>query len=668
MHELIKEIPAVYLRFLYVGIWCAILFACYLMSHRRVRKWLLRRKVRGVIFEIILILFSLLLLDTHLIGIVTGSAGQAYQLAFFSHYYTAVALYPLFFLFFCLLFVFFTRTAWDYLLMMGLSFGVLGGYLHFQQLGWLEEKFLSLDRYPSELYERLFPDFWVTTSMMNAISVLLLIAPIIVCLCLYRYTRSRWLYFSVFCLMSIGVSFGLLGPFIGYTLSDVFFKSLALVLLGALFLHLPHLRRRIKNYIFRTNISESKGSSKNSLCPQKTRKGTEKFRVTPCIPWTKMVFISSFIPSWMVSKTNERIKHIGAVSCLLLGAILPPLLSINGGWNECFQKMIYPKEKPHYAGEVSAFDQLDGSVYYYRPKEEESERLYDMDDFSASKVKPLNMETIKYLIENREEMTSRQYFSENKYELDLITTHISEFDYLPTMNNHSQKRISLTAFSDVCKLLFLRATCNLEEGNHDVSLGDIRTCLRLGSLMTEGQLIEVQVGSGVRKVGLNAAWNYVAYYQNDPEALRAMAQCLEEYSNSMKVVFPVEEIQFYEHTQSGMGLVPLEHFRTPNYGYVETFFEGGWSRFDQIQLTMMLLLYRHDRGEWPETLDELVPEYINRLPLDPSNGQPYIYLLHENGGIELQRPLGPDETLTDREKMRLPYPVGGEIDCGEKDQ
>ena len=51
----------------------------------------------------------------------------------------------------------------------------------------------------------------------------------------------------------------------------------------------------------------------------------------------------------------------------------------------------------------------------------------------------------------------------------------------------------------------------------------------------------------------------------------------------------------------------------------------------------MLKLYRSEKGSYPETLAELVPEYLKAVPVDPVTGEAFYYRRTEKG-FELVRP------------------------------
>jgi hypothetical protein len=63
------------------------------------------------------------------------------------------------------------------------------------------------------------------------------------------------------------------------------------------------------------------------------------------------------------------------------------------------------------------------------------------------------------------------------------------------------------------------------------------------------------------------------------------------------------------------------------------------------QLVTALALYQADKGEPPARLDDLVPDYLAALPIDPSNGKPFRYRISK--GEEIKR------STDDNVKLRL---------------
>ncbi len=51
-----------------------------------------------------------------------------------------------------------------------------------------------------------------------------------------------------------------------------------------------------------------------------------------------------------------------------------------------------------------------------------------------------------------------------------------------------------------------------------------------------------------------------------------------------------------------------------------------WERYRHIDsLRIALATYQHDKKKYPDTLDQLVPDYLSRIPVDPQTGKPYEY-------------------------------------------
>jgi len=47
--------------------------------------------------------------------------------------------------------------------------------------------------------------------------------------------------------------------------------------------------------------------------------------------------------------------------------------------------------------------------------------------------------------------------------------------------------------------------------------------------------------------------------------------------------------------------------------------------FELLKTDLAIRLYHRDHGVWPDTLDQLVPEYLPAVPIDPHSGKSLIY-------------------------------------------
>jgi hypothetical protein len=61
---------------------------------------------------------------------------------------------------------------------------------------------------------------------------------------------------------------------------------------------------------------------------------------------------------------------------------------------------------------------------------------------------------------------------------------------------------------------------------------------------------------------------------------------------------------------------------SPAYGQAITSFARGAAKRDTADVAIAAELYRRRHGTWPETLEQLVPEYLQAVPIDPFHNQP----------------------------------------------
>jgi hypothetical protein len=87
----------------------------------------------------------------------------------------------------------------------------------------------------------------------------------------------------------------------------------------------------------------------------------------------------------------------------------------------------------------------------------------------------------------------------------------------------------------------------------------------------------------------------------------------------------------------------LSKIGLPNYSKALQTFAGNQTRVNEAQIVCALERYRLAHGEFPETLDTLVPQLIEKLPHDIIGGQPLHYR-REAGGKFLLYSVGWNET------------------------
>lgn len=58
-----------------------------------------------------------------------------------------------------------------------------------------------------------------------------------------------------------------------------------------------------------------------------------------------------------------------------------------------------------------------------------------------------------------------------------------------------------------------------------------------------------------------------------------------------------------------------------------------YAKIDGVIQSIAVLRFKAERGEFPDGLHALVPEYLQKLPADPFTGAPFIYLVKDDGFI-----------------------------------
>jgi hypothetical protein len=180
-------------------------------------------------------------------------------------------------------------------------------------------------------------------------------------------------------------------------------------------------------------------------------------------------------------------------------------------------------------------------------------------------------------------------------------------------------------FRELARLMALRASLRINQGRFEEAIKDINVILRTGWLLnSDGQnMVTYMVGTAIRGVGISAATNYFLCLRDNPQAMTVLEAQLAEWKRLMHVEFELEKIQRGEP-----GLWPI----APWYEIAVTGFlraravhYARWVDYDRLVLAIALEKYKAARGEYPETLEALEPEWIERLPREPYEGKSYSY-------------------------------------------
>ena len=125
-------------------------------------------------------------------------------------------------------------------------------------------------------------------------------------------------------------------------------------------------------------------------------------------------------------------------------------------------------------------------------------------------------------------------------------------------------------------------------------------------------------------------------YQNMATHARLAWRVYDSLFDTNKLVTPrladktMKEVEAELHHASVFKL--LSAIGLPNYSKALQSFAGNQTKVNEAQIACALERYHLAHAEYPETLDALVPQFIETLPHDIIGGQP----LHYRAGIQWQ--------------------------------
>src|SRR5688500_2939019 len=78
----------------------------------------------------------------------------------------------------------------------------------------------------------------------------------------------------------------------------------------------------------------------------------------------------------------------------------------------------------------------------------------------------------------------------------------------------------------------------------------------------------------------------------------------------------------------GIIILLVRTYTIPSVEKASTAKDQAWNTQKRSEISLIqqqLAFYRQVKGRYPEGLDEMVPEYLNRSPVDPVSGELYVY-------------------------------------------
>jgi hypothetical protein len=188
--------------------------------------------------------------------------------------------------------------------------------------------------------------------------------------------------------------------------------------------------------------------------------------------------------------------------------------------------------------------------------------------------------------------------------------------------------VNFLAVRTVARALELRACRAMVDGRKADALADIERIVRFGGILgtdPAGTLVHQLISSAVRGVGLAGARNFFLFYRDDPAALETLNEALDRMGPMFRRSFPTETIRRTE--MAFWDLVPWYEAVVPGTTRAGINYYAQWAGFDQLRLLVALERHRAAHGQYPASLEALVPQYLRHVPKDPFEGKPYEYEL-----------------------------------------
>ncbi|HBF35320.1 TPA: hypothetical protein DDW35_12235 [Candidatus Sumerlaeota bacterium] len=186
----------------------------------------------------------------------------------------------------------------------------------------------------------------------------------------------------------------------------------------------------------------------------------------------------------------------------------------------------------------------------------------------------------------------------------------------------------------VAQALFVRANICILQDRPTEALANTEILLKVSRLMNgdpSGYLVAHAIGAAVRSIAIAALQNYYYSYRADPAALEQLHAMLERNAHLVRFDFPYEIVA---RTEPGFWEV-VPYFEEVVPGLIrstEAFYQR-WADYDILMLATALEAYHHEQGRYPDTLEQLTPKYLSKLPRQPRDAAPYGY---ENFGADFR--------------------------------
>lgn len=177
---------------------------------------------------------------------------------------------------------------------------------------------------------------------------------------------------------------------------------------------------------------------------------------------------------------------------------------------------------------------------------------------------------------------------------------------------------------ETARALHTRAMLDIHDGNTSAALDAIAPLLGYYRQSNSSALLMHQmIGVAAAGIAGDALYNYYMALRRDPAAMEDLHRFLEQRRDLLNVQINADALRRGDL----MDIMPNADIALPTFGGADRNTRTRALQFQQLRLAAALECYKARHGSYPVSLDNLVPEFMPILPLDPFDGKLHKYRL-----------------------------------------
>jgi len=209
---------------------------------------------------------------------------------------------------------------------------------------------------------------------------------------------------------------------------------------------------------------------------------------------------------------------------------------------------------------------------------------------------------------------------------DELVRVVNESEYYQQQTTDNPDNIGFLIIRSVMRSLYGKAVTLMHQGKTDEALEIAELILDFAYVFSNDlnpTITHIAIGRSLRDYPLEII--KFGYFKNrdNTKNLRKLKNFLIEKRDKFKYVFPYNNLKQGE--PSTWYIVPFAEIVTPAFSEYVLFWYKHWNTYDQLLVAIALESHTHDQGGYPNRLQELVPDYLNEVPVDVILNKPLPY-------------------------------------------